>query len=101
MRKKLSLVLALLLVFGLVPKADASSSPFSDVPTSHWAYDAILEAYEDGVVQGTGHNVDGAAIFNPSGKVTIAQFNAILTRAFYPKEIKYAEPDDWAIKNYG
>lgn len=44
MRKKLSLVLALLLVFGLVPKADASSSPFSDVPTSHWAYDAILEA---------------------------------------------------------
>lgn len=46
MRKKLSLVLALLLVFGLVPKADASSSPFSDVPTSHWAYDAILEAYE-------------------------------------------------------
>jgi len=101
MRKKLSLVLALLLVFGLVPKADASSSPFSDVPSSHWAYDAILEAYEDGVVQGTGHNVDGAVIFNPGGKVTIAQFNAILTRAFYPKEIKYAEPDDWAIKNYG
>ncbi len=53
------------------------------------------------MVQGTGHNVDGTAIFNPSGKVTIAQFNAILTRAFYPKEIKYAEPDDWAIKNYG
>ena len=30
----------------------ASAEPFSDVPTSHWAYEAVNSMAEKGIVQG-------------------------------------------------
>lgn len=104
MKKKLSLLLALLLCLGLVPQANADSSPFGDVPASHWAYTAIMEAYEDGAVAGTGTNSGGQPLYSPDSKVIMSQFIAILTRAFYADEVAASTRDTtdvWYNKNYG
>lgn len=67
--------MALLLV--LAPTAQAASS-FSDVPASHWAYQAISNAADKGIAAGYENGT-----FQPSGQVTYAQFAAFLARAFY------------------
>lgn len=59
------------------------ASGFTDVPQSHWAYNAINEASTDGVIKGVGNNR-----FDPNGNVTLAQFTAILTRMAYPSEVE-------------
>ena len=46
MKKRLSLLLALVFCLGLVPFASADNSPFSDVPSDHWAYDAVMEKFD-------------------------------------------------------
>lgn len=51
---------------------------FRDVPTSHWAYEAIKEAVDSKLTNGVG-NGD----FQPSGEMTTAQFSTFLARAFY------------------
>ena len=96
MKKKLSLLLTLLLCLGLIPKANASSSPFGDIPTSHWAYDAIVEAYNDGVMTGT-----ASGVFSPSGKLNMAQFITVLTRAFYNEDVlNCTVAGAWPNQNY-
>ena len=82
MKKRLSLLLALVFCLGLVPFASADNSPFSDVPSDHWAYDAVMETYNDGVMTGT-----APGVFNPSGKLNMNQFFTVLTRAFYNEEV--------------
>jgi hypothetical protein len=48
--RHLAVCLAAALVFAMV--APAFAQPFSDVPPSHWAYDAIAELSSQGIVQG-------------------------------------------------
>lgn len=73
------------------PSALQKSSPhFDDVPSSYWAYDAIMEAAEAGIVFGFG---DGT--FQPNSPVTYAQFSALLGRAFYPSELDFSDYDSW------
>lgn len=67
-----------------------SSPHFDDVPSSYWAYDAIMEAAEAGIVFGFG---DGT--FQPNSPVTYAQFSALLGRAFYPSELDFSDYDSW------
>lgn len=55
---------------------------FTDVPSTHWAYQYINQASNNGWVTGVGNNK-----FNPSGNVTTAEFYTLLARAFYPSEI--------------
>ena len=96
MRKKLSLILVLLLIVGLAPKANASNSPFSDVPVSHWAYHEIMEAYNDGVMTGT-----APGVFSPNAILNMAQFVTILTRAFYNEDVLNSPLfGDWPSRNY-
>ncbi len=82
MKKRLSLLLALVFCLGLVPFASADNSPFSDVPSDHWAYDAVMETYNDGVMTGT-----ATGVFSPSGKLSMNQFFTVLTRAFYNDDV--------------
>ena len=82
MKKRLSLLLALIFCLGLVPFASADNSPFSDVPSDHWAYDAVMETYNDGVMTGT-----ATGVFSPSGKLSMNQFFTVLTRAFYNDDV--------------
>ena len=34
--------------------ASAAANPFSDVPADHWAYDAVAQLADDGVIEGYG-----------------------------------------------
>ena len=96
MKKRLSLLLALIFCLGLVPFASADNSPFSDVPSDHWAYDAVMETYNDGVMTGT-----APGVFSPSGKLSMAQFVTVLTRAFYNDDVVNSTRDGaWPNQNY-
>ena len=88
MKKKLSLLLAFVLCLGLMPCAYADNNPFNDVAPGFWAYDDIMETYNDGVMTGT-----GGGAFSPAGKLNMGQFTTILARAFYADEI-ITSPDD-------
>ncbi|MGH2361504.1 MAG: S-layer homology domain-containing protein [bacterium] len=48
--KQIAVVLAAILSLALV--APALAQPFADVPTDHWAYDAIAELAAKGLVEG-------------------------------------------------
>ena len=96
MKKRLSLLLALVFCLGLVPFASADNSPFSDVPSDHWAYDAVMETYNDGVMTGT-----APGVFSPSGKLSMAQFVTVLTRAFYNDDVVNSTREGaWPNQNY-
>lgn len=96
MKKRLILLLALVFCLGLVPFASADNSPFSDVPSDHWAYDAVMETYNDGVMTGT-----APGVFSPSGKLSMAQFVTVLTRAFYNDDVVNSTRDGaWPNQNY-
>lgn len=89
------------------PKAKSSKNPFADVHTDDYYYDAVLWAYENGVVSG----IDSTH-FGPGAIVTRAQFVTFLYRAeknpFYsaknpfmdvPAGQYYTDPILWAYKN--
>ncbi len=48
--RKVALAIAATLVLGLI--SPAFSQPFADVPTDHWAFDAIAELAAKGIVEG-------------------------------------------------
>ena len=62
------------------------TTSFRDVPASHWASTAVEAAVSKGIVNGY---PDGA--FHPNDTVTSAQFSAMISRAFYPEELKSAQ----------
>lgn len=76
-KRMASLLLALVLIFGLMPPASAAQE-FSDVPSTHWAYDAIRTCAENGLVNGY---EDGT--FRPGGQVTNAEFTVMAVRVLY------------------
>ncbi len=52
-----------------------ASSPYSDVNTSDWFYDAVMTMHEEGLVYGVGEGK-----FAPNGTMTRAMFAAVLAR---------------------
>ncbi|SDP77775.1 S-layer homology domain-containing protein [Selenomonas ruminantium] len=54
MNKKLVSALTTALVVGAASTTFAASNPFSDVPADHWAYDAVTQLADDGVIEGYG-----------------------------------------------
>ena len=95
-----AVMLVIVLVLSAMPPAYANNSPFADVAPDHWAIDAISEAYADGVMTGTGVDSRGIPIFTPSGKLNMAQFYTVLTRAFYNEEVLNSTGDkSWPNPN--
>lgn len=95
-----AMLLFVVAIVALAPRSYANEIIFSDVPADHWAYAAIMEAYEDEVVNGTGYDEAGRRVYSPSDKVTEAQFVTILTRAFYNEEVKNCTvKGDWYVPN--
>ncbi|MGC7930641.1 S-layer homology domain-containing protein [Lysinibacillus sp. VIII_CA] len=75
---------------------DAATTKFKDVPSSHWAYQAISEVAAKGLVTGY---TDGT--YKPSAQVTRAEFATFLSRVFDSKErqtstFKDVESSHWA-----
>ena len=54
MKKTLVSALAAALVVGAASTTFAAANPFSDVPSDHWAYDAVAQLAKDGVIEGYG-----------------------------------------------
>ena len=73
-RRFCSLMLALALSCSLIVPASADIS-FRDVPASHWAYSAIREMQNAGLVNGM-----GGGRFEPNGTVSRAQFLTMAVR---------------------
>lgn len=76
MKRALSFFLAVIMVFAIVPFASAANKSFSDVPRNHWAYKAIMDMAERGIIDGY---TDGR--FRPNNKVTRAEFAKIMIAA--------------------
>ena len=79
----LSFVLALTLIISgtltSMQPAHMATSPFSDVPSTHWGIDGILAAYEDGVMTGTYHNPNtGERQFSPAAPLTMAEWSVMI-----------------------
>lgn len=54
MKKTLATTLTTALVIGAASTTFAAANPFSDVPADHWAYDAVTQLAQDGVIEGYG-----------------------------------------------
>ena len=81
----------------LSTQAQAINS-FSDVPTTHWAYQAIGELAMRNVVKGV-----GAGKFNPNGTVSNAEFVTMFSRLFYRAAIDSETqtfPKWWGVGMY-
>ena len=90
----LSVALALCLCLGLAVPAWAAGPTFTDVPASHWAYDAIEDMSSRGVVAGFGNGR-----FGPGVNVTTAQFSVMLARLFYNDEMSEMPADEAWFRN--
>ena len=90
----LSAALALCLCLGLAVPALAAGPTFTDVPASHWAYDAIEDMSSRGVVAGFGNGR-----FGPGVNVTTAQFSVMLARLFYNDEMSEMPADEAWFRN--
>lgn len=84
MKKILSFALAAALTVALSAPALAWESHFGDVPSNHWAAEAINRANDDGAMVGTGTFPEtGLARFEPDADLTSAQFAVIVAGEFY------------------
>lgn len=80
-----------------VPEGSATVSQemdFADVGESHWAYNEIAWAFENGYMNGT-----GTATFHPTGSVTRQQVWMILARMSGADPANMAEAKNWAVNN--
>ena len=64
-------------VMALPLAAAPAQAAYSDLPETHWAYDAMMEAAGLGLINGV-----GSGKINPSGTMSWAQFLAVMARAF-------------------
>lgn len=76
MKKWMASLLTLLLFVTAIPFAHAAQTTFSDVPRSHWAYEAISQMADQGII--SGYN-DGT--FRPDNRISRAEFAKIMIAA--------------------
>lgn len=87
-KRVVSLVMALCLAVSLLPGALAAGShPFTDVPASHWANDAVTYVYENDLMDG----VDSTT-FSPDGTTTRAMVVTVLYRLAGQPAADWANP---------
>lgn len=89
-KKILSLALAIIMAVGLAAPTLAYTTPdFSDVPQSHWAYEAVMKMADAGVIKGTGNGM-----FSPEMKLSTEMFIVLVGRVVFPDA--KAEGSDWS-----
>ena len=70
--------------YAIVIDEKSHALPFEDVPTDHWAYDAILYAYDNGLMAGT-----SGTTFAPENVTTRGQIVTILWRMAGSPQVNY------------
>ena len=98
-------ILSLVMVAALsVPAFAYELKSFSDVPTSFWAHDAIMDMVSRGMFAGTKDpDANGVGKFNPKGTMTRAQFITVITRYLYKDELAtmpIQQGQVWYMNNY-
>lgn len=88
--KFISFLLASVLAVSMAIPVQAADT-FKDVPKGHWAYNAIEELADQGIVSGVGNGR-----FKPNDYVTTAQFVSMLMRMFYGEELA-ADDQEYSI----
>lgn len=74
---------------------------FADIPSSFWAYDAIMEMTEVGLFAGTTVPVNGVGTFSPNATMSRAQFITVVTRHLFADELANAPSGlYWYEPNY-
>ena len=76
----------------------ASANPFSDVPKSHWAYDAVEQLRQDGVIEGYG---DGT--YRGERTITRYEMAQMIARAMdqFDQQVKGLSGKSPVIQNVG
>ena len=90
----LSIVFCLMLttICATVTPAYAAGITFRDVPTSHWAYEYIMDIADAGLMGGTPPiTSEGIGTFEPERVVTRAEFLTTLVRYAFGNELGQAE----------
>lgn len=68
MKRKVSLIMALVLCLSLLTGTVLAANPFQNVPASQWYYDDVVNAYELGLINGK-----SATTFKPDDNLTYAE----------------------------
>ena len=76
----------LLRAMGESTTSETQVQTFSDVPSSHWSYGAVENAYNLGLIEGIGDN-----LFAPEDNVTAEQFSTMILRASEYGEFDWKE----------
>lgn len=89
-KRLLALALVVVMAMGLAGQALAYTTPdFSDVPQTHWAYEAVMRMADQGIIQGTGNGM-----FSPEEHLTAEMFLTLVGRIMLPEvEVK---DGDWS-----
>ena len=76
MKKTLVSALTTALVVGAASTTFAAANPFSDVPADHWAYDAVAQLAQDGVITGYADST-----YKGNNKITRYEMAVMVARA--------------------
>jgi len=90
MKKKLIASLAAAMVLGVAGTSFAAVNPFSDVPAKHWAYGAVAQLQNDGIIEGYG---DGTF----RGDKTISRYEMAIIVAKAMSKVDKANAADKAL----
>ena len=91
MKKSFVAASALAALCALPLTTSAAANPFTDVPTDHWAYDAVSQLASDGVIEGYGDTS-----FRGDRAITRYEMAQMVARAMANKE-KASQPDQLLI----
>ncbi len=86
MKKTLVSALTTALVVGAASTTFAAANPFSDVPADHWAYDAVTQLAQDGVIEGYGDNS-----FRGDRNITRYEMAQIVAKAMAKTDVSAAD----------
>ncbi|WP_270842460.1 porin [Mitsuokella multacida] len=86
MKKTLVSALTTALVVGAASTTFAAANPFSDVPTDHWAYDAVSQLAADGVIEGYGDTT-----FRGNQNITRYEMAQMIAKAMAKSDVSAAD----------
>ncbi|MBR1421524.1 MAG: S-layer homology domain-containing protein [Selenomonadaceae bacterium] len=98
MKKSLMAGLTGALLLGTMGTSFAASNPFTDVPRGHWAYDAVEQLRQDGVIEGYG---DGT--YRGERTITRYEMAQMIARAMdqFDQQVKGLAGQKPVVQNVG
>ncbi|TYZ19535.1 S-layer homology domain-containing protein [Selenomonas ruminis] len=92
MKKTLVSALTTALVVGAASTTFAAANPFSDVPADHWAYDAVAQLAQDGVITGYADST-----YKGNNKITRYEMAVMVARAMAKSQNVTVSGNDKAL----